>query len=403
MAKRAQESTLKLQSLSENDRQKALINISQMLLTHQHRILSENQKDIEEAKKNKLSSSLIDRLKISSVDDLVKTCLSIAKQPPVLGEILEQYQRPNGLVIQKQSIPIGVIAMIFESRPNVVVDATCLAIKSGNALILKGGKEAKFTNRILFNLIQQGIQSILPPDSFHMIESRESVLDILKLHEYIDLVVPRGGHELIKYVRQHASMPVIAHDKGLCHLYLHQDFPVDQAKKIILNSKVSRPGVCNALESLLIHKDFPNIKDILLSLHQESVEIRGCSYSHSLLPSTVRRAQESDYETEFLDKIISVKIVSNVEEAISHIQLHGSKHTESLLAKDDKVIEKFQKNIDASAVVINASTRFNDGGELGLGAELGISTSKLHAYGPMGAREMTATRTLIIGDGQIRK
>jgi glutamate-5-semialdehyde dehydrogenase len=291
--------------------------------------------------------------------------------------------------------------MIFESRPNVVVDGAALAIKSGNAIILKGGKEAHHSNKKLFEIISSAVERILPSGSVSLIETREDVSELLKLHDYIDLMVPRGGSALIQYVRQNATMPVIAHDKGLCHLYVHEDAEVSQVIPIVLNAKTQRPGVCNALETLLVHEKFPAIKEIMTALLDKGVEIRGCKKSHAL-EARVKLAQTSDYDTEYLDKIISLKITDTPKEAISHIQQHSSHHTEAILAKDPQVIELFLNSLDASALVVNASTRFNDGGELGLGAELGISTSKLHAYGPMGAKEMTTTRFLVIGNGQIR-
>jgi glutamate-5-semialdehyde dehydrogenase len=274
--------------------------------------------------------------------------------------------------------------MIFESRPNVVVDGAALAIKSGNAIILKGGKEAHHSNRVLADIIATATKDILPEGAVSLIETREDVAELLKLNQYIDLMVPRGGSALIDHVRKNATMPVVAHDKGLCHIYVHKDADTTKVIPVVINAKVSRPGVCNAVETLLIHKDYPEKDKVVEALKKEHVEIR------------------EQFDTEFLDKIISLKVVSDENEAISHIQKYGSHHTEAILAKDPKVIEKFLNSLDASALMVNASTRFNDGGELGLGAELGISTSKLHAYGPMGAKEMTTTRFLVKGNGQIR-
>jgi glutamate-5-semialdehyde dehydrogenase len=350
------------------------------------KILEENAKDLADAKKNKLSSSMIDRLTLTeqSVKGLKDMCDSIAAQPRVVGQIIEEVTRPNGLRIQKQRIPIGVIGMIFESRPNVVVDGAALAIKSGNAIILKGGKEAQHSNRALMNVIEESIKDLLPAGSISLVETREDVAELLKLNQYIDLMVPRGGSALIDHVRKNATMPVVAHDKGLCHIYVHKDADVNRVIPIVINAKVSRPGVCNAVETLLLHEEYPEKDKVIEALKAESVEIR------------------EDYDTEFLDKIISLKIVKDETEAISHIQKHTSHHTEAILAKDHKVIEQFLNSLDASALIVNASTRFNDGGELGLGAELGISTSKLHAYGPMGAKEMTTTRFVVTGNGQVR-
>lgn len=386
IARKAKETSLTLQSLTEADRVKALEALGLHLQKNAMKILEANAKDLTEAKNNKLTSAMIDRLTLTaqSIKNLRSMCEAIAKQPQVVGLIEESTIRPNGLHIQKQRIPIGVIGMIFESRPNVVIDGAALAIKSGNAIILKGGKEAQHSNRALMDVIDESVNKILPAGSISLIETREDVALLLKLNQYIDLMVPRGGSALIDHVRKNAAMPVVAHDKGLCHIYVHKDAETSKVIPIVLNAKVSRPGVCNAVETLLIHQQYPEIEKVRDALIQEGVEIR------------------EEYDREYLDKIISLKIVKDENEAIAHIQKYGSHHTEAILAQDHRVIGQFLNSLDASALVINASTRFNDGEELGLGAELGISTSKLHAYGPMGAKEMTTTRFLVTGNGQIR-
>jgi len=391
LATRAKEASLQLQGLSEEMRLTALDAMSKALLTHKNEILAENQKDLDEAKKNNLSSAMVDRLTLSgkSIQDLAAMCVSVANQKQVVGMVVESHTRADGLLVQKQRIPLGVIGMIFESRPNVVVDGAALAIKSGNAIILKGGKEAQYSNRKLFEIIHHSTASVLPEGSISLIETREDVAEILKLDQYIDLMVPRGGSALIQYVKANATMPVVAHDKGLCHLYVHADCEVD-AVAIVLNAKTQRPGVCNALETLILNEKYPHNEAILNALKAAGVEVK-------------HPATDEDYATEWLDKKISIKIVSNHLEAIEHIKKYSSHHTEAILAKDPKVIEEFLNSLDASCIAINASTRFNDGGELGLGAELGISTSKLHAYGPMGASEMTTTRFIVTGNGHIRK
>lgn len=391
IASKAKEASLKLQSLSETIRFKALEAIAQALLKSKAKIENENAKDLKEAEQNHLSASLVDRLtmKEKNIIALSKMCLEVAKQKQVVGLITETTQRSDGLLIQKQRIPIGVIGMIFESRPNVVVDGAALAIKSGNAIILKGGKEAQHSNKILFQVIQSAIQNILPEGSVSLIETREDVSQLLKLNSYIDLMVPRGGSDLIQFVKTNATMPVVAHDKGLCHMYVHKDCEVN-ATAIALNAKVQRSGVCNALETLILHEQYPKKEEVLNALKNAGVEIK-------------YPASNQDYSTEWLDKVISLKIVQNEQEAIDHIKKYSSHHTEAILAKDPQVIENFMNSLDASCIAINASTRFNDGGELGLGAELGISTSKLHAYGPMGAAEMTTSRFIVTGTGHIRK
>lgn len=403
IAKIAKSATLTLQSLPEEQRLMALESIAVALSKNVARILEENKKDLEEAKINNLGEALVARMVLTekTITDLSKMCRDVADQEQVVGTIVDEYKRPNGLIIQKQRIPLGVIGMIFESRPNVVVDGAALAIKSGNAIILKGGKEAHHSNRVLFDILSEATERILPQGAISLIETREDVAELLKLHEYIDLMVPRGGSGLINYVRAHATMPVVAHDKGLCHTYVHEDADQSRVIPIVLNAKVQRPSACNATETLLLHSHYPQNKEVIAALIDAGVEVRGCDKSQKLHPK-VKAATEKDFDTEYLANIISVKIVNDPSEAITHIQKHTSHHTEAVLAQDPKVIEDFLNTLDAGALMVNASTRFNDGGELGLGAELGISTSKLHAYGPMGAKEMTTTRFLVKGNGQIR-
>jgi glutamate-5-semialdehyde dehydrogenase len=403
-ARLAREASTYLLTVSEDQRVHALKEISKNIKSSVRQILEANAHDIKDALKNKLTPALIDRLTLNekSIEALGDMCLSVAAQEAVVGHIVETSTRPNGLIIEKQRIPLGVIGMIFESRPNVVVDGAALAIKSGNAIILKGGKEAQHSNRALFDIISRSIKNILPDGSVSLIETREDVSEILKLDEFIDLMVPRGGSALIQYVKENATMPVVAHDKGLCHLYVEADAQIENVIPIVLNAKVQRPGVCNAIETLLLHQHYPENKKVLEALEASKVEIRGCERTQELLPHT-KLARPLDYHTEYQEKIISVKIVKDINEAITHIHQHSSHHTEAILTESPALMEQFLNSVDAAAVVINASTRFNDGGELGLGAELGISTSKLHAYGPMGAKEMTTTRFLVKGSGQIRQ
>lgn len=403
IAKQAKLASLSLQSLPEEQRLMALEAIA-IALTHQVQdVLEENKKDLAEAKKNNLGQALIERMSLNAktILALADMCRDVADQEQVVGTIVQEDTRPNGLIIQKQRIPLGVIGMIFESRPNVVVDGAALAIKSGNAIILKGGKEAHHSNRKFFEIISQAVERILPQGSVSLVETRQDVAELLKLNQYIDLMVPRGGSALVNFVKANATMPVVAHDKGLCHMYVHEDAEVSRVIPMVLNAKVQRPSACNALESLLLHESYPQNKDVITALIDAGVEVRGCEMSQQL-NSRVVKATGEDFNTEYLANIISIKIVKNADEAIAHIQKYTSHHTEAILAKDPTVIENFLNKLDASALIINASTRFNDGGELGLGAELGISTSKLHAFGPMGAKEMTTTRFLVKGNGQIR-
>jgi glutamate-5-semialdehyde dehydrogenase len=405
VAQAAKLSTRELMSKTEAQRQLALKGIAQSLRENTDEIMAQNKIDVDSAYQQKLSDALINRLAlgVKQIEAMARACEEIAQFPQVVGQIISAHKRPDGLIIQKQRIPIGVIAMVFESRPNVVIDGAALAIKSGNAIILKGGKEAHNSNRVLIRLVQAAIKDLMPAGSIALVETREEINELLQLNQYVDLMVPRGGEKLIKFVKEHATMPVGAHDRGLCHLYLHADADPLKAEAIVLNAKVQRPGVCNAMETLLVHEKFSSdsLKQILRELQIAGVEIHACPVSQKLIPQIIP-AKNSDFDTEWLDLKMSLKIVKNEQEALAHIQRYGTHHTEAVVTQSLDVIELFLNNIDASCLAINASTRFNDGGELGLGAELGISTSKLHAYGPMGAQEMTTTRYVLRGDGHVR-
>ncbi len=401
----AQKTKNELLKITEEQRNLALKNIAKLLESNINNIIIENKKDLESAREQNLSQALIDRLKLDEtrIRGIISSVEAIALQPQVVGEIVESTTRQDGLIINKQRIPIGVIGMIFESRPNVVIDCSCLAIKSGNSIILKGGKEAHHSNLALVKIVKDAIKDILPYNSVQLISTREDVSNLLKQSKYIDVIIPRGGEKLIEYVYENSLIPVIAHFKGLCHIFIDKDYPLNQAIDICLNAKTQRPGVCNAMETLLIHKEYPkqNIINLLENLKQKQTELRLDQELLNIYPGG-KLASEQDWATEYLDNILSVKLISSVDEAISHIQKYGSNHTEAILSNSPKNIEKFQNEIDASSIMINASTRFNDGGEYGLGAELGISTTKLHAYGPMGAKEMTTLRFLVKGNGNIR-
>ena len=386
---------------------KALKAIAKSLLDHEKDIIAANKKDLERAASGGLSKAMIDRLTLHTgrIKNMAKDVLAIADQEEVLGLTGEEAVRENKLSVKKERIPIGVIGMVFESRPNVIVDAGALAIKSGNAIILKGGKEAQHSNTFLGELLRNAIKDYLPEDVIVVLDSqnRELVQELICQKDYVDLIIPRGGEALIHFVYENAKVPVIAHFKGLCHTYIDVSCDLVKAKDIIINAKTNRPGVCNAMETLLLHKDLDKewVKGILYELCQKGVELRLDEKLHPLFASA-KRAEEKDWDEEYLDLILSVKQVDSVNEAILHIDAHGSYHTEAIVAEDRETIELFTKAVDCSCLVINASSRFNDGGQLGLGAELGISTTKLHAYGPMGAKEMTTTRFVVVGDGQIR-
>lgn len=395
--------SVKLLSFSEEMRCSVLKLISDELMQQKDEIIKANKIDLAQAKADNLSLSILDRLLLDDIriEVMSKACLEIARQPAVLGMTGKTVKRINGLEIKMQRIPLGMLAMVFESRPNVIIDAMALAIKSGNGLILKGGKEAQHSNIFLFNLASCAFESITKLKVFHYLESREEFHHLLKQNTLIDLVIARGGSKLVNYVKAEATMPVMCHDKGLCHIYVHADADESYVEKIVLNAKVSRPGVCNAAESLIIHKNYPQIKILLENLLLNNIEIRGCPESCKI-NNKIKLATDDDYHTEFLALRMSLKIVHSLEDAVNHIQLHSSHHTEAILAKDQVVIEHFINALDSSCIVVNSSTRFNDGGELGLGAELGISTSKFHAYGPVGAEQMTTQRYVVLGSGQIR-
>jgi len=408
-ARQAKASTARLRRYREEDRQEAILAIRAALLKAQPDILEANAKDVVTARKNNLSEAMIDRLTLTEtrLQGLRQALHDIAASRPVLGQIEEQHTRADGLIIQKKRIPLGVIGVIFESRPNVLIDCAALAIKSGNAILLKGGSDAEHSNAILGALVQDAIAPFLPRESVQIVPGgdRQMTVEMVKLVGLIDLVIPRGGEGLIRMIHEHAKVPVIAHAKGLCHLYIHADADFEKARAIALNAKVQRPSVCNAIETLLVHKAHASgyILDLLQALADAGVRLRVDEHIWLLGPKKGwEQADEADWDTEYLDKILSVRLVASEDEAIEHILAHGSQHTESIISDDPIVIQKFEESIDASCIAVNASTRFNDGGELGLGAEIGISTTRLHAYGPMGARELTTTRFVVQGEGHCR-
>jgi glutamate-5-semialdehyde dehydrogenase len=404
-AKQAQQAKLDFIKVSEQDRIKAILEIAKALDANKQELIQANQHDILAAKQDQLSKAMIDRLEMneSRINALIDSVKAIANQEQVVGEITQTMTRPDGLIIQKQRIPLGVIGMIFESRPNVVIDCSCLAIKSGNCIILKGGKEAKHSNLYLAKLVQQAISKYIPKLVVQLIESRQNVSQLLDQVGLVDVIIPRGGEKLIEYVYKNSKIPVIAHFKGLCHIYIDADANLEHAINIVINAKTQRPGVCNAVETLLLHKDLPIefVDQLFNALIAKETELRVCDNTNTSLKN-LKSATEDDWETEYLDNILSVKTISNLDEAIKHIQIFGSHHTEAIISNTKDHLEKFQNQVDASSIMLNASTRFNDGGEYNLGAELGISTTKLHAYGPMGAKEMTTERYVVVGDGHIR-
>ncbi len=390
---------------------RALEAIARAVLAGERQILEANALDLEDGRKAGLSSAMLDRLaldgkRLAGVSQAVSDVRALAD--PV-GEVTATWRRPNGLTVQKVRIPLGVVLFIFESRPNVTTDAAALCLKSGNAVILRGGKEALRTNLALARSIALGLsEAHLPPDAVQLVETadREVMLELLKLDDEIDLCIPRGGEGLIRFIAQNARVPVIKHYKGVCHVYLHATADERKAVDIAVNAKAQRPGVCNAAECLLVDRAaLPLLPKVGRALVEKGVELRCCPASLEALQAegvSAVAAKPEDYGQEFLDKIMAVKVVAGLPEALEHIARYGSLHTEAIVCQDLAAAQRFTREVVASAVMVNASTRFNDGGELGLGAEIGISTTKLHAFGPMGLQELTAQKFVVVGDGQVR-
>jgi glutamate-5-semialdehyde dehydrogenase len=366
-------------------------------------ILAANARDLAAAAE--LAPAMRDRLMLDAarVAKLSAAVREVAAQPALLGRIDREDTRPNGLMVARVRIPLGVIAMIYEARPNVTTDAAALCLKSGNACILRGGSEALETNRALLAAIQTGLAaSELPPECVQLVPmtDRDAIADLVKLDELIDLAIPRGGEGLIRFVTEHARVPVIKHYKGVCHIYVHAAADTLAALRIIVNAKTQRPGVCNAVETVLVDRAIADGFVQALAAALPTVELRGDETVQGLIACTP--ASDADWYAEYLDLILAVRVVDGVDAAIEHIERYGSSHTESIITQDPAIAERFVREVDSSTVMVNASTRFADGGELGLGAEIGISTTRLHAYGPMGAEGLTTTKFVVRGTGQVR-
>lgn len=371
-------------------------------------LLAENAKDVSKAKQAGLSPAMIDRLtlKKATIEGMAQGLKEVAVLPDPVGKVTSMWRRPNGLLVGKMRIPLGVIGIIYESRPNVTVDASALCLKSGNAVILRGGSEAINSNLAIASILQEVLRkSSLPAAAIQVIPltDREAVSAMLQLDEYIDLIIPRGGEELIRAVVAQSKIPVIKHYKGVCHIFVDAQADMEMAVNICFNAKVQRPGVCNALETLLVHKNIARefLPQVAEKLQKAGVVLRGCEKTKSILKD-IEAATEDDWYAEYLDLILAVRVVENIDEAIAHIEKYGSLHTESIITNDYNNSQRFLNEVNSSTVLVNASTRFSDGFELGLGAEIGISTTKLHAFGPMGLEELTTTKFIIYGNGQVR-
>jgi len=395
-------------TLNGDVKRKVLNEMAEALRKNAHDIIDQNRKDLDFAHKNNLSSALIDRLLLDEkrVESMASALEQIAGLKNPVGRVIDGWVLDNGLRIEKVKIPIGVIGIIYESRPNVTSDAAGLCFMSGNACILKGGKEAMHSNIAIINVLQEVLEkNSIPKEAVSLLPdySREGVYKLIQEDKYVDLIIPRGGEKLIKFVSENSKVPVVKHDKGLCHIYIHKDADKKSAVEISVNAKVQRPGVCNAVETLLVDEAIADeiIPEIKKEMEKEGVELRGCE--KTLKIADMKKAQPEDWDTEYLDKILSIKVVSSLEDAVEHIQKHGSGHSDSIITQNYSAGEEFLNRVDSACVYINASTRFTDGGEFGFGAEVGISTNKLHARGPMGIDDLTTYKYKIYGSGQIRK
>ena len=404
---KAKKAAILLAGTSNNKKNVALKILQKNLKIFKNELIEINRKDIENAYITNLSSAMIDRLTLTDkrIDDMIASLGEIMKLKDPVSNILSEWKRPNGLHIQKISVPLGVIGIIYESRPNVTVDASAIAIKAGNAVILRGGKDSYHSSHKLKDIINISfLKAGLPENAVQMISSpeRSAVDQMLKLDKYIDVIIPRGGKSLIKNIKEKSSIPVIKHLDGICHVFVEKNADLAKAKKIIYNSKMRRTGICGASETLLIDKSLSkNALNLIQELVDAKCEIRGDNFISKLNPN-FKKATEDDWSTEYLDKIISIKLVDGVQEAINHINQYSSGHTESIITENSKIFEMFYKQINSAIILQNASTQFADGGEFGFGAEIGISTDKLHVRGPVGAEHLTSFKYVIRGNGQVR-
>jgi glutamate-5-semialdehyde dehydrogenase len=398
-----------LATASSTIKNQALAAMAGALVTNEDAILAANSRDVEAGKAKGLSASLVDRLLLNSarIRGMAEGLRVLQDLPDPVGEVVSMWKRPNGLRIGQVRVPLGVVGIIYEARPNVTVDAAGLALKAGNAVILRGGSEAINSNKAIVKVLRDAVAAVgLPADAIQLVEdtSREAATALMKLSDYLDVLIPRGGTGLIKAVVQNATVPVLETGVGNCHVYVDDSADLEMARRIVINAKCSRPGVCNAIENLLVAEAVAAefVPQMVKDLNSLGVEVRGCERVQELCPE-VKPATDQDWTTEYLDYIIAAKVVKGVDEAISHINTYGTHHSEAIVTQDYNNAQRFLDEVDAAAVYVNASTRFTDGFEFGFGAEMGISTQKLHARGPMGLRELTSTKYIIYGNGQVRE
>jgi glutamate-5-semialdehyde dehydrogenase len=409
LGQQAKAAARRLAGLSSQEKNRALRLMADQLEAESGFLMDENGKDLEAARQEGVSNALLDRIALNPnrVRTMASGLREIAVLPDPVREIIKMWRRPNGLQVGRMRIPLGVIGMIYEARPNVTADAAALCLKAGNAVILRGGSEAHHSNQAIAKVLRAACsQTRVPHEAIQVVTSKDRALvrALLQLEDYIDLIIPRGGEDLIRAVVANSRIPVIKHYKGVCHVYVDSEASLEMAERICLNAKVQRPSVCNAMETLLVHEDIAAkfLPSMFVKYQDAGVEVRGCERTCALLPN-IKKASAADWTAEYLDLILAVRIVEDMEEAIDHIERYGSLHTETIVTANYHRAHEFVDRVNSSAVMVNASTRFNDGGELGLGAEIGISTSKVHAFGPMGLEELTTTKFIIFGDGQIRE
>ncbi len=409
VGRKAKEASRALAYLSTDVKNRVLLDVAERLRAERAYLQEENEKDLIAAREKGLSAALIDRLTLSDkvIEGMAQGLEEVAALPDPVGEVVKMWRRPNGLWVGRMRIPLGVIAMIYESRPNVTIDAAGLCFKSGNAVILRGGSEAINSNLALARIFQEALKAQGAPEGAVQVipvTDRAAVNELLKLEDYVDLIIPRGGEGLIRFVTENSRIPVLKHYKGVCHVFVDRFADLEKARRICFNAKVQRPGVCNAMETMLVHEAVAEafLPEMCEEFREAGVEIRGCEKTRALVP-WAKPATEEDWDAEYLDLILAVKVVKDFDEALEHIARYGSNHTESIVTEDYQRSLRFLREVDASVVMVNASTRFNDGGQLGLGAEIGISTTKLHAYGPMALEELTTLKFIVFGEGQIRE
>jgi glutamate-5-semialdehyde dehydrogenase len=409
LGRQAKAAARRLAPLSAGEKNRALSLMADRLEAHSEVLLDANRQDVEAAQRSGIAGALLDRIALNParIQAMARALREIVALPDPVHEVTKMWRRPNGLQVGRMRIPLGVIGIIYEARPNVTADAAGLCIKSGNAVILRGGSEAHRSNQAIGQVLRDACaQTRVPVEAVQVVETKDRafVTEILQLEEYIDLIIPRGGEDLIRAVVAQSRIPVIKHYKGICHVYVDEDAERAMAERICMNAKVQRPSVCNAMETLLVHENIAAgfLPGLAAKYREAGVEIRGCEKTCGLVLG-IKQATEEDWKTEYLDLVLSVRIVRDMDEAIDHIERYGSEHTETIVTQNYQRAREFIDRVNSSAVMVNASTRFNDGGELGLGAEIGISTSKIHAFGPMGLEELTTTKFIVLGDGQVRE